>query len=129
MVYPELIKMNLAEGIPVDEDLEAISASAQRASDVISDLLALTRRSLYKMESLDLNGIINDFLNSAEFKSIRKLYPEVKPILKLSDDRLLFKGSESHLPKVITNLINNAFESMLEGGELRVCSSSIIIKD
>jgi len=129
MAYPELIKMSLSEGLPVDEDLDAISSSARRAADVISDLLALTRRGNYKMKPIDLNDLVNDYLNSADYKSIIKSYPEVIPDIQLSEDSLLFKGSQAHLPKVISNLINNGFESMPEGGMLSIRSSSINVEN
>jgi len=38
MAYPDIIKMKLSDGRPVDENLDAVSASVQRATDVISDL-------------------------------------------------------------------------------------------
>jgi len=129
MAYPALIRMDLAEGKSIDQDLDSITASAQRAADVITDLLALTRRGKYEMEPIDLNDLINDYLSSAECKSAKILYPEVKPDINLSKEQLLFKGSNAHLPKVIMNLINNAFESMQDGGVLSVSSSSIDIED
>ena len=128
MAYPELIKMNLSEGKPVDEDLDAISSSAHRAADVVSDLLALTRRGKYKMESIVLNDFINDYLNSAESKTAEKLFPQVKLNIQLSKDRLLIKASKAHIPKVIMNLVNNAYESMPLGGVLSITSSSVDIK-
>ncbi|MCH7820137.1 MAG: PAS domain S-box protein [Candidatus Marinimicrobia bacterium] len=128
MAYPELIKMSLIDGESVEDDLDAISSSAQRAADVIADLLALTRRGRYKMESLDLNELIKDFLSSAECKSIIKLNPDADPDIQLSENKLLIKGSKSHMPKVIMNLINNACESMPEGGVLTVTTCSINVE-
>ena len=129
MVYPDLIKMDSAEGKPIDKDLDTIKFSAQRAADVIADLLALTRRGNYKMVTLDLNELVNNYLTSAECDATKRLQPEVTIDIQLSDDRLLFKGSNAHLPKVIMNLINNAFESMPEGGVLRLTTSSIEVED
>jgi len=129
MAYPALIRMDLAEGKSIDQDLDSITASAQRAADVITDLLALTRRGKYEMEPIDLNDLVNDYLSSAECKSAKILYPEVKPDINLSKEQLLFNGSNAHLPKVIMNLINNAFESMQDGGVLSISSSSIDIGD
>ena len=128
MAYPDLIRIDLSEGKPVDEDLDAISSSAQRAADVISDLLALTRRGKYKMESISLNELVEDFLNSAECNSTRKLHPDVELDNQLSENKLLIKGSKAHLPKVIMNLIINGCESMPEGGVLSVTSSSINVE-
>lgn len=124
MVYPDLIKMDIAEGKPIEEDLDTIKYSAQRAADVMADLLALTRRGNYKMVTLDLNDLVNNYLTSAECNATKRLQLEVTIDIQLSDDRLLFKGSNAHLPKVIMNLINNAFESMPEGGVLSLTTSS-----
>ena len=124
MVYPDLIKMDIAEGKPIEEDLDTIKYSAQRAADVMADLLALTRRGNYKMVTLDLNDLVTNYLTSAECNATKRLQPEVTIDIQLSDDRLLFKGSNAHLPKVIMNLINNAFESMPEGGVLSLTTSS-----
>ena len=129
MAYPDLIKMALAEGKSVDKHLDTIMFSAQRAADVIADLLALTRRGNYKMEPIDLNDLVNDYLSSAECKLTKSLYPEVSSDIQLSESTLLFKGSKAHLPKVFMNLINNAFESMPEGGVLSISTSSINVED
>ena len=129
MAYPDLIKMNLSDGKPVGKELDTIASSAQRAAHVISDLLALTRRGKYKMEPIDLNDLITEYQVSAEYSSTGTLYAKVKPNFQLSEDRLLFKGSEAHIPKVIMNLVNNAFESMPEGGVLSVKTYPIIVED
>ena len=129
LAYPDLIRMDYAEGRSIDQDLDTITASAQRAADVIADLMALTRRGKYEMEPIDLNKLVNIYLSSAECKSIRDLYPEVLLDIQLSESTLFFKGSEAHLPKVIMNLINNAFESMSEEGVISISTSSIIIED
>ncbi|MCH8929245.1 MAG: PAS domain S-box protein [Candidatus Marinimicrobia bacterium] len=129
MVYPDLIRRDLAKGKSVDKDLDTISSSVQRAADVISDLLALARRGKYNMETLDLNDLVNDYLSSAEYKATKGLHSEVSTEIELSKSTLLFKGSNAHLPNVIMNLINNAYESMPEGGVLSITTSSINVVD
>jgi len=129
MAYPDLIKMDLAEGNPIVQDLDAITASAQRAADVIADLLALTRRGQYKFESINLNDLVNDYLSCLEYDATKRLYPEVTTDVQLSKEKLFFKGSQTHLPKIVMNLVNNAFESMQDGGVLRIETSSIIVKE
>jgi len=128
MTYPDLIKMDLAEGKSVEKDLDTIKFSAQRAADVISDLLALTRRGQYKMEPIDLNDIVNDYLSSAEYGTSKRLHSQVVTDIQLSDDPLFFKGSQAHLPKIVLNLVINAFESMSEGGVLTITTSSTSVK-
>ncbi|MCH7870052.1 MAG: hypothetical protein IH881_20360 [Myxococcales bacterium] len=121
--------MDYAEGKPIDKDLDTIKFSAQRAADVIADLLALTRRGQYKMVLMDMNALLNDYFSSAEYDAAKRIHPEVTTDIQLSDDRLLFKGSKAHLPKIIMNLVNNAFESMSEGGVLSISTTIIDVED
>jgi len=124
MAYPDLIKMDIAEGKSVDKDLDTIKFSARRAADVIADLLALTRRGQYKMEPIDLNDIVNDYLSSAEYDASKRLHSQVETDIRLSEEPLFFNGSQAHLPKIVMNLVINAFESMSEGGILTITTSS-----
>lgn len=128
MAYPDLIKMNIAEGKSVDKDLDTIKFSAQRAADVIADLLALTRRGQYKMEPIDLNDLVNNYLSSAEYDATKRLHSQVATDIQISNDALFFKGSRAHLPKIVMNLVINAFESMSEGGVLAITTSSTNVK-
>ena len=129
MAYPDLIKMSLLEGKTVEEDLDAISSSAQRAADVISDLLALTRRGNIMMAPTDLNDLIKRELNSATTKEYISGYRNIKLKVNLAKDLSLIAASHGHLPKVIMNLVNNAFESMPKGGILSIKTSSINLLD
>ena len=129
MAYPDLIRMDYAEGKPIDKDLDTIIHSAQRAADVIADLLALTRRGKYNMDSLNLNDLVNEYLSSAEYDATKRFHPEVSQLTHLSKNELLFSGSITHLYKVIMNLINNGCESMADGGVLSISTSHVSVTD
>ena len=129
MAYPDLIRMDYAEGKPIDKDLDTIIHSAQRAADVIADLLALTRRGKYNMDSLNLNDLVNEYLSSAEYDATKRFHPEVSQLTHLSKNELLFSGSITHLYKVIMNLINNDCESMADGGVLSISTSHVSVTD
>ncbi|MCH8908561.1 MAG: hypothetical protein IH840_15860, partial [Candidatus Heimdallarchaeota archaeon] len=54
---------------------------------------------------------------------------KIKVKLNLAKDLPLVKVSLTHLPKVVMNLVINAFESMPDGGELSIKTSSIEVED
>ncbi|MCH8288219.1 MAG: PAS domain S-box protein [Candidatus Marinimicrobia bacterium] len=118
MAYPDLILAGLPENTPLKEDLDAISSAAQRASNVISDLLALARRGDYSMKPLYLSELIDSFIDSLEFKEIQKRFKNVAIKVNMPETIEPIMGSGTHLYKLILNLVNNAFESMEAQGEL-----------
>jgi len=122
VAYPELIKMKLPEDSPIRKDITKIEKSAQRASEVVQDLLTMARRGRYEMMPLDLNELIESYMQSPDFLSLKSKYEKVD--IKTEFDEALPKahGSASHLSKVVMNLVINALEAMPQGGELTIRS-------
>ncbi|BBM88164.1 ATP-binding protein [Candidatus Uabimicrobium amorphum] len=119
--YPDLLLMKLPPDSPLCKYLHGIKESAERASDVVNDLLALARRENYSMEPIPINRIAEDYLHSLDFQAIKNRYPNVDIDLVLDKGNTFIKGSLSHLIKSFMNLIINAMQAMPKGGELRVC--------
>ncbi|MCK4814528.1 response regulator, partial [bacterium] len=120
VAYPELIKMKLPEDSPIRNDISKIEKSAQRASEVVQDLLTMARRGRYEMVPLDLKDLIESYMQSPDFLSLKSKHREVN--IRMEFDKALPKahGSAPHLSKVIMNLVINALEAMPQGGELAV---------
>ncbi|WP_372371278.1 response regulator [Candidatus Uabimicrobium sp. HlEnr_7] len=123
--YPDLLLMKLPPDSPLCKYLHGIKESAERASDVVNDLLTLARRENYSMESIPLNRIVNDYLNSLDFKAIKDRYPKITIDLDLNQENICIKGSLSHLVKSFMNLIINAMQAMPKGGDLHVCTKQL----
>lgn len=120
IAYPDLVLMDLPNDTPVKDDLLAIKSAAERAADVISDLLALARRGKYTMEVLNFGNLIEKYVDSPEFKDAQTKSLHVVTEHKLSDTLHNIKGSKTHLHKVIMNIVNNAFDSMNGNGVLTI---------
>ena len=116
--YPELILSRLPDGSPLAKQIQRIASAALRASEVIQDLLTLARRGRYEMTPTDLNSIIKEYLDSANFVRISETHRDVKVSLKLDETIANITGSAIHLSKLIMNLVVNAYDAMPEGGEL-----------
>ncbi len=121
--YPELILRKLPEDSPVRNQVNKISDSARNASNVIQDLLTLARRGRYEMEPINLNKVITEYIDSPAHIQKCKDKPDVHVNYKPDENISNIQGSFPHLYKVVMNLIVNAFDAMLEGGELTVTTS------
>lgn len=126
--YPDLILEILPEDSSVRDDIIAIRTAADRASNVIGDLLALARRGRYNMKPLNLNDIVKSYLKSANFCKLKEANKNSHLKLDIEDTSCFVKGSDTHLEKVIMNLTINAFESMEDGGTVSINTSKKDVK-
>ena len=121
--YPELILSKLPDDSPHRKNLTRIAKSAEKASEIVQDLLALARRGRYTMKSIDLNHIIEEYLDLPTFIGLKADNPNVKIEMKLDNCIPKIFGSSTHLLKALMNLIVNAFDAMPGGGKLAITTS------
>jgi PAS domain S-box-containing protein len=120
VAYPELIRMKLPPESPVIKQISKIESSAQRAAEVVQDLLTMARRGRYEMVPLDLNRVVESYLLSPDYYELKLRFPRVEVISELDARALPIYGSSPHLYKVVMNLVQNAMDAMPDGGELRI---------
>lgn len=102
-----------------------------RLNKIITDFLMYSRPSPPEFSTFDLHGLLNDTLDmvkinpTANFISIKRDFKGSLP----------FRGDDQKLRQVFLNLINNAFEAMVNGGELVISTAvtgnnvKIVFKD
>ena len=120
--YPDLLLMDLPEENPIRKPIERIKESAQRAVDVVSDLLTVARGVAAAKEVVNLNTIVEEFLSSAESKQIESINPSTTLKAQLDLDPLSISCSSVHIKKCLLNLVTNAYESIEESGNIVVSS-------
>ena len=120
VAYPEVIKMRLPEDSPILDHILKIEGSAKRASEVVQDLLTLARRGRYDMVPVDLNQVIETYIQSPDHATLKSKYPAVNITMHLDRSIPGALGSTSHLSKAIMNLVINAYEAMPAGGDLSI---------
>ena len=127
LAIPELMLSKLPEDSELREHALLIKRATKRAADTIGDLLTLARRGIYEMKPLNLNSLLNVFINSHEFIEIQKQKPNV--ILESDFDKDLpnIIGSNAHLSKVVMNLVKNAYEAINQSGRLSIKTSKIYL--
>jgi len=124
LIYPEMLREKFPEGSREREDVLEIKKSAQRAANVIRDLLTLGRRGRYEMEPLDINDVVRSYLRTPSHEDLGRSYKEVEVRFEPCEKPRAILGSEDHLLKAVMNLVINAFEAMSHGGTLRIATAS-----
>lgn len=122
--YPELLLMDLPPESPMTKPLRIIKKSGERAAGIVQDLLTLARRSVNTSDVVQLNHLINDYLKSAEFLSLKHEHPGVKVETSLSEGLLNIAGSPVHLFKSVMNLMNNSAEAIQAEGTIRISTEN-----
>jgi len=125
--YPELLLMDLPGDSPLYQPILTIKKSGQKAAAIVQDLLTLARRGVSVTEVMNLNQLIEQYLNSPENQKILEYHPGVKVCPRLGKNLQNILGSPVHLSKTIMNLISNAAEAMPNGGEIVVSTENCYI--
>ena len=120
--YPELILMDLPEDSPLRKPIKTIQESGTRAADVVEDLLTIARGVATGKETLNLNTIVTEYLESAEHENLDKTYSFVNFETELDPDLLNMSGSPIHIKKTLMNLVINASEAIEGGGAVTISS-------
>jgi two-component system, cell cycle sensor histidine kinase and response regulator CckA len=106
-------------------DLVQISQNANRAAALVGQLLAFSRKQTLRPETLDMRDTLADLTHL-----LNRLVGE-KVTLTLSHDPVLqpIRADKRQLEQVLMNLVVNARDAMPEGGEIRIVTESITLKD
>ena len=116
--YPELLLMDLPEDSPLRGAILTIQDSGKKAASIVEDLLTLARRGVTNIEILNINTIINDYLESPEYQALIRFHQNISIQTDLESDLYNITGTTIHLKKTIMNLVSNAAEAMLNGGNI-----------
>jgi two-component system, cell cycle sensor histidine kinase and response regulator CckA len=116
--YPELLLLDLAPDSPMVKPIKTIQESGKKAAAIVQDLLTLARRGVSVSEVVNLNDIVNEYLNSPEYQRLLHFHPLVAIESRLESSLFNILGSPHHLSKTVMNLVSNAAEAMRDGGTI-----------
>jgi len=123
--YPDLVLRELPETSSLRKPIELIRSSGIRAAEIVQDLLTLARRGIVTKAPLDLNKIVEEYLNSPEHKKLLDFHPGIDISLRFTQKGGIVMGSAVALKKVLMNLVANAAEAMPQGGEIKISTKRI----
>jgi len=116
---------DLADDHPWREDIQTIVNETLRCRKIVKGLLDFSRQTKPQRTLLDLNQVVEDTLslvrNQTVFRNTRIVYeldPHLPTVLADADQ----------MRQVVLNIVLNAAEAMVQGGELRVASSPDVAK-
>ena len=118
--FSDLLLANSA-GDPAFHDLHEIKANANRAANLVRQLLAFSRRQTLRPEVLSLNEVISDLTVFLK----RSLGEKVKLERDYGRDLWLVKADQTELGRVLVNLAVNAVDAMPNGGSLTIRTANI----
>jgi CheY-like chemotaxis protein len=118
--YPDTLLLELDDDSSLRKPLLEIQKAGQKAAEIVQDLTALTRRGIGLRKPIDLNDIIQDYLESPEYAKLMSYHQNLSLKTNLDKGLLSLKGSPIHIRKTIMNLVSNAAEAQLAGGEITI---------
>ena len=122
--YPELLLLDLPEDSPLRNPIKTIQESGMRAADVVEDLLTIAKGVASRKEVLNLNTIVSEYLDSAEYLEQEKNHSFVDLKTKLDPDLLNVNGSSTHMMKTLMNLVVNALEAIEGSGTVIISTAN-----
>jgi PAS domain S-box-containing protein len=121
----ELLHRRLKPDAVHARDFDLISKTADRASALIQQLLAFSRKQVLQPRVLDLNAVVSDMSTM-----LRRLIGE-RVVLKTFTEATLghVKADLLQIEQVIVNLIVNGRDAMPEGGQLMLRTANVEIDE
>jgi signal transduction histidine kinase/ActR/RegA family two-component response regulator len=122
--YTELTMDEVSEDSVAHNNLEEILKAANRAKDLVQQILTFSRQSDQERKPIKVQNIITETL-----KLLRASIPaSIEIIHKIQDDCGSVMGDATQIHQVIMNLCTNAYQAMQDtGGKLEVILSEVDI--
>ncbi|MCW5946899.1 MAG: PAS domain S-box protein [Fimbriimonadales bacterium] len=123
--YGELALSNLPDGHISREYIQKQEAAANKAANLVSQLLAFARERDGEPEVVD----VNQLLNNLQDMLVRVLPENVRLEMRLAEDAPLVKIDPGRLEQVIMNLCVNAGDAMPHGGKLTIATERVVMDE
>ena len=120
VTFPELLLTNMSPTDKFRPEIELIYKAGRQAADVVADLLTVARGSKCKKEPNNLNLLINNYVDSIEYRQLESDFPGITIHVGLEPDLPNLSCSAIHIAKSIINLVTNAAEACGDEGDITI---------
>ncbi len=119
--FSDLLLMRHPAGDPSFADIMQIKQNANRAANLVRQLLAFSRRQTLQPKTIDLTEVLAELSNL-----IRRLIGEnIQMTMSHGRDLGMVKADQGQLEQVIINLAVNARDAMKNGGTLTISTRNV----
>ena len=115
----------VARGGEVADEAAEILRAADRATALVRQLLAFSRRQILEPKVLDLNEVVHE----TELILSRTIGEHIEIVTQLSGDLRLVRADAGQLQQVILNLAVNARDAMPTGGVITLETKNVVLGD
>ncbi|MEQ8170550.1 MAG: response regulator [Candidatus Eremiobacterota bacterium] len=123
IINTELVMDDVGEDIKLRKSLDEILIAANRATELVKQILSFTRKKEYQLKHVQVRPVIEEAL-----KLIRATIPSTIEIIQNINSSGVIMGAPSHVHQILMNLCTNAFYAMKEkGGILTISLDDIFI--
>lgn len=113
------VALRAAEGTGVEAHLRDLEATAQRASSLVRDMLALGRPRAPATSSVDVNAVVSELAPIAE----RLLGERTALTLQLAPELPTVRLDRARLEHALLNIVANARDAMPHGGRVTITTA------
>jgi len=119
--FSDLLLGTHRPGDPAYHNIKNIKSSAERAADLVRNLLAFSRQQQLQPKTLHLQEVVTDISSMLN----RTLGERIELKIQSARDLWLVKADRNELERVIVNLAVNAGDAMPDGGQLTIRTSNV----
>jgi signal transduction histidine kinase len=124
--FAQSLLQRLSPADPLQLPIRSIAREGIRCTALLQDLLLLSDRSVPLVESIELNVLVEEALESLGLKGA--LPPSVEIRREFAEDLKPVSGENFEIHQALTHLIRNAIEAMPGGGVLRIATRAFTRK-
>src|SRR5438067_7951396 len=125
MGYSALLQSALDKGDPKQQEVEEIKKAVRRASSLIQQLLAFSRRQVLQLRVMDLNAVLKNIQQLLQ----RLIGEDTELILLLTPELGHVKADPGQIEQVLMNLALNARDAMPKGGKVTIRTANVMIDE
>jgi two-component system cell cycle sensor histidine kinase/response regulator CckA len=121
--FAELMRLQLRPDDPLQELLEKILGSGNRAADLVRQLLAFSRKQIIQPRVLDLNQVVAEMNRMLQ----RIIGEDIQMETILAPGLWSVRVDPARIEQVIVNLAVNARDAMPNGGRLVIETANVVL--
>jgi signal transduction histidine kinase/DNA-binding response OmpR family regulator len=120
--FAQILVKRMPQDDPIYKPLATIEREGLRCKRIVQDLLDFARQGKPTLSMLNINEVIESasrlippHINSEKIEVVKGYAPRLPPVL----------GDANQLQQVFLNILLNAYQAMLSGGQLRITSRTV----